>query len=71
VIDGRHRVALARRRGAVVIDADVTELSARVPLSAAANMVEVVLRELERILLEDSGLARARPAERNASSSMS
>jgi hypothetical protein len=61
VIDGHHRTALARRGGAEWIDADVTELIAGVPLSAGADMLEVVLRELERIFLEDSGLAEARP----------
>ena len=47
-----------------MIDADVTELIARVPLPAGADMLEVVLRELERIFLEDSGLAGARPGMR-------
>jgi hypothetical protein len=64
VVDGHHRAALARRSGAEVIDADVTELIARVPLPAGADMLEVVLRELERIFLEDSGLAEARPGVR-------
>ena len=64
VIDGHHRAALARRRGAEMIDADVTELIARVPLPAGADMLEVVLRELERIFLEDSGLAEGRPGAR-------
>jgi hypothetical protein len=64
VIDGHHRAALARRRGAEMIDADVTELVARVPLPAGADMLEVVLRELERVFLEDSGLAEARPGVR-------
>jgi hypothetical protein len=64
VVDGHHRVALARERGAQAIDADVTELVARVPLPAGADMLEVVLRELERIFLEDSGLAAARPGFR-------
>lgn len=66
VIDGHHRAALARRAGADVIDADVTELVARVPLPAGADMLEVVLRELERIFLEDSGLAEGRPGVRIA-----
>jgi hypothetical protein len=66
VIDGHHRAALARRGGAEMIDADVTELIARVPLPAGADMLEVVLRELERIFLEDSGLAEARPGARIA-----
>jgi hypothetical protein len=47
-----------------MIDADVTELIARVPLPAGADMLEVVLRELERIFLEDSGLDEARPGVR-------
>jgi hypothetical protein len=64
VIDGHHRTHLARRGGAEMIDADVTELIARVPLPAGADMLEVVLRELERIFLEDSGLAEARPGMR-------
>lgn len=64
VIDGQHRTALARRAGATMIDADVTELVARVPLPAGADMLEVVLRELERIFLEDGGLAEARPGVR-------
>ena len=64
VIDGHHRAALARRSGASMIDADVTELVARVPLPADADMLEVVLRELERIFVEDSGLAEARPGVR-------
>ena len=64
VIDGHHRATLARRAGAEMIDADVTELIARVPLPAGADMLEVVLRELERIFLEDSGLADGRPGAR-------
>jgi hypothetical protein len=64
VIDGHHRVALARRKRAEMIDADVTEFVSRVPLPAGADMVEVVLRELERIFLEESGLADARPGLR-------
>jgi ParB-like nuclease family protein len=68
VIDGHHRVALARRRRAETIDADVTEFIARVPLPPGADMVEVVLRELERVFLEESGLAKARPGTRLAAS---
>ena len=68
VIDGHHRVALARRHGGEMIDADITEFVARVPLPPGADMIEVVLRELERIFLEDSGLAEARPGVRLAAS---
>src|SRR5829696_6149597 len=52
VVDGHHRAALARRGGAEMIDADVTELIARVPLPAGAD------------ILEDSGLAEARAGVR-------
>ena len=64
VIDGHHRVALARRHGGETIDADITEFVSRVPLPAGADMVEVVLRELERVFIEESGLAAARPGVR-------
>ena len=60
VIDGHHRVALARRSGGETIDADITEFVARVPLPPGADMLEVVLRELEGVFLEESGLAEAR-----------
>lgn len=68
VVDGHHRVALARQSGGELIDADVTELVTRVPLPAGADMLEVVLRQLERVFLEDSGLARARPGLRLSAS---
>src|SRR5262245_17843520 len=68
VIDGHHRVALARHEKAQTIDADITELVSRVPLPAGADMLEVVLRELEQIFLEDSGLAKARPGVRMTAS---
>ena len=64
VIDGHHRVSLARRHGGKTIDADITEFVARVPLPPGADMVEVVLRELERVFLEESGIAEARPGVR-------
>jgi hypothetical protein len=68
VIDGHHRVALARRQGGETIDANITEFVARVPLPPGADMVEVVLRELERVFLEESGLAEARPGTRVSAS---
>jgi hypothetical protein len=68
VIDGHHRVALARRHGGATIDADITEFVARVPLPAGADMGAVVLRELERVFLEESGLAEGRPGVRVSAS---
>jgi hypothetical protein len=68
VIDGHHRVGLARRHGGKMIDAEVTELIARVPLPPGADMMDVVLRELERVFLEESGLAEVRQGVRVAAS---
>jgi hypothetical protein len=68
VIDGHHRVALARRRGGEMIDATVTEFLSPVPLPAGADMVEVVLRQLELVFLDESGLAESRSGVRVAAS---
>jgi len=64
VLDGHHRVALARRRGTEWIDADVTELRAHWRLSATADFVELLHAEQERLFLHDSGLVEARPTVR-------
>lgn len=61
VIDGHHRVAIARERGMHTIDAEVTELRARWHLRADADIVELIHAEQQRIFMEDSGLDRIRP----------
>lgn len=61
VVDGHHRVAAARRRGAESIDAEVTELTARWHLGPDADATELVHAEQERIFMTESGLAVARP----------
>jgi hypothetical protein len=61
VLDGHHRVAIARQRGVQSIDADVTELRARWRLSPDTDLVELIHAEQERIFFEDSGLDRVRP----------
>jgi hypothetical protein len=61
VIDGHHRVAIARQRGMEMIDAEVTELQAQWHLPADADIVEIIHAEQERIFLEESGLGEARP----------
>jgi hypothetical protein len=61
VIDGHHRVAIARRRGVETIDAEVTELKARWHLPADADVVELIHAEQERIFMDQSGLAEAHP----------
>jgi ParB/Sulfiredoxin domain len=64
VIDGHHRVAIARQNGMETIDAEVTELQARWHLPADADVVELIHAEQERIFMEDSGLAEAHPEAR-------
>jgi nucleotide-binding universal stress UspA family protein len=44
VIDGHHRVSVARRLGAKTIQAYVTQVSTRVPLSASASPEEIILK---------------------------
>ncbi len=61
VIDGHHRVAIARQNGMETIDAEVTELEARWHLPADADVVELIHAEQERIFVDSSGLAQAHP----------
>jgi hypothetical protein len=64
VIDGHHRVAIARRQRMETIDAEVTELKARWHLPADADIVELIHAEQERNFMDESGLAEARPDAR-------
>ena len=61
VIDGHHRVAIARQNGMETIDAEVTELTARWHLPADADIVELIHAEQERIFMDDSGLGEIHP----------
>src|SRR5918999_6075904 len=61
VIDGHHRVALARQQRRELIDAEVIELTARWHLPADADPVELVHAEQERMFMAESGLAAVRP----------
>jgi hypothetical protein len=61
VVDGHHRVAIARQRGMATIDAEVTELRARWHLPADADLLELIHANQERIFMDDSGLAEAHP----------
>jgi hypothetical protein len=61
VLDGHHRVAIARQNGMETIDAEVTELKARWHLPADADVVELIHAEQERTFMDESGLAEASP----------
>jgi hypothetical protein len=64
VVDGHHRVAIARQSGMVTIDAEVTELTARWHLSAFATDEELCHAEQERLFMAASGLGEVRPDAR-------
>jgi hypothetical protein len=61
VLDGHHRVAVARARGMETIDADVTEQRAYWELRADADETDLLRGERHRIFMEASGLGAARP----------
>ena len=61
VIDGHHRVGIARQNGMETIDAEVTELTARWHLPADADVIELIHAEQERIFMDESGLGEIRP----------
>ena len=64
LVDGHHRVAIAKQRGMETIDAEVTKLETRYPLPADADIGRIIHLEQERTFLEESGLERARPEAR-------
>ncbi len=61
LVDGHHRVALAKQRGMAQIDAEVTRLRTRYPLPPKADIGRIIHTEQERTFMEASGLERARP----------
>jgi hypothetical protein len=61
VVDGHHRVAIAKRRGIEFIDAEITRLRSRTPLPPDADIGAIIMAEQHRRFLEESALDRARP----------
>jgi hypothetical protein len=61
VSDGHHRVALARERGAMFIDAEVTRLQTSYALPPDVDVARLLHTEQQRRLPEESGLASSRP----------
>ncbi len=64
VVDGHHRVAIAKQRGATLIEAEVTRIKTRFPLPADADLGRLIALEQERAFMEESALERARPDAR-------
>ena len=61
VVDGHHRVAIAKQKKVDFIDAEVTELHPRRALPEGLDLGRIIFAEQERIFLEESGLTEALP----------
>jgi len=61
VIDGNHRVSVARQMGMETIPAYVTEVKTRVPLTTDASPEELIIRARHADFLARTGLERTRP----------
>lgn len=66
VVDGHHRVAVAKQREVGHIDAEITRLRTKAPLPEDADVGAMILAEQERLFLEETGLAEMRPGARIA-----
>ena len=64
VIDGNHRVALAKQRNAQFIDAEITEIHTDLDIDKDIDFERILYLEQARQFMEQSGLARARPTAR-------
>lgn len=64
IVDGHHRVAIAKQRGIEFIDAEITELRPRWPLPSDADIGAIIMSEQQGRFMEESALERARPEAR-------
>lgn len=64
VIDGHHRVAIAKQTEVEFIDAEVTVLHTRFDIPKGVDIPQLIMAEQERMFLDESGLGRARPEAR-------
>ena len=61
VVDGNHRVSVARQQGVEMIDAEVTELKSRVPIDSALTARDLLYKLEHRRLLERLPVDRVLP----------
>ncbi|MBA3430542.1 MAG: hypothetical protein H0U16_03555 [Actinobacteria bacterium] len=64
VVDGHHRVAIARQLEMKFIDAEITRLKSNFKIPPGADVGRIIHAEQERLFMADSGLERARPEAR-------
>jgi hypothetical protein len=61
VVDGHHRVAVAKQRKVEFIDAEITELRSNYPIPEGADIGRIIFTAQKQLFMEESGLDRARP----------
>ena len=64
VVDGHHRLSVAREAGDQFIDAEVTEVKARVPVTDHLDAEQIEIKGEYVRFLERTGLDRLRPDQR-------
>jgi hypothetical protein len=64
VIDGNHRVALAKQQRSEFIDAEVTEIHTDIAIDKHVDFEQILYLEQARRFMQRSGLARSRPMAR-------
>jgi len=64
VIDGNHRVALAKQKRAEFIDAEVIEIQSSVEINEDIDFERIIYLERARHFMQHSGLERSRPMAR-------
>jgi hypothetical protein len=64
VIDGNHRVALAKQKGAEFIDAEVTQIHTDIEIDENIDFEKIFYLEQARRFMQQSGLERSRPMAR-------
>lgn len=64
VIDGHHRVGIAKARGIEFIDADITELHSPYELEPGVDLADIIHLQQRRIFMRQSGLQLVRPDAR-------
>ena len=64
VIDGNHRVALAKQKSAEFIDAEVTEIHTDIEIDEDIDFERIIYLEKARRFMQQSGLERSRPMAR-------
>ncbi|MFH1085036.1 MAG: universal stress protein [Chloroflexota bacterium] len=61
VVDGHHRVSVARQQGQIFIDAEVIEVDSRVPVTADLTLDDLDRVQAYRKFLDETKLDRLRP----------